>query len=736
MSFENPIFLLALGAVAVPILIHLIYRLRKRVVTFGSLRFLRAVVRRNRRRLRLRDALLLALRCAAVALIALGFARPRAATRPQAESARRDVVFVLDDSFSMSASPGARTLFEEAKSRILARLGSLAPPDRAGLVAVTGGGRIVSPLSSDLDAVARAVRGVSQSCAGGELAGAIRAAAGLLASSDAPARIVALASDLQRNSWTAGSLAALGPLAADCELLLEPAENPNLAVLGVEQAGESWSVGEPVRVRARVANFGPAERKGIGVLLRVGAERRARASVTVDLAPWGESVAELAYLATCGGEFPAAVEITGRDALAADDVRHAVLRLRDRVRILCVQDELLGGKSRYLDESYFVRMALDPAPGGAGPGESPFAAEAVESRSVDAASLREPGAVFLLGANLLSDAALEEIAVLARAGTGLFLAPPGQAGGGDWRLPGRLERLGLAPARVGRVIDYPEGIALSAGDASHPIWKAFAGGSTAEGGSSRPLPRFAARRLYELEPLEGSVVLATFENGRPAAVAREMGRARVLQLAFSLRPESSELPKRKAFVPFVHGAAAWLARSPEREPPAAVEAGSAVPPSGLLAGLSEGTRTELVDPDGSTVALGGLAQIVADRLGIYTFRLPRSDERARRGGGSAVEPGVRLIAVNPPAAESDLRRGSREEFLAALRAGRGEAVAPTEVPPARDPGRASRLWAVLIALAGGMMLAETLLANRALLGAQGAPERPEDRAPRTEIGAP
>ena len=75
-GFENPLFLAALGAVAVPVIIHLIFRLRKRVVPFGTLRFLQKVVQRNRRRLRLRDIILLVLRATAVALLALALARP------------------------------------------------------------------------------------------------------------------------------------------------------------------------------------------------------------------------------------------------------------------------------------------------------------------------------------------------------------------------------------------------------------------------------------------------------------------------------------------------------------------------------------------------------------------------------------------------------------------------------------------------------------------------------------
>ena len=43
MSFLAPLFLLGLGAIAVPILMHLIQRERKRVIEFPSLMFVRRI---------------------------------------------------------------------------------------------------------------------------------------------------------------------------------------------------------------------------------------------------------------------------------------------------------------------------------------------------------------------------------------------------------------------------------------------------------------------------------------------------------------------------------------------------------------------------------------------------------------------------------------------------------------------------------------------------------------------
>ena len=69
-------FLAAAAAVAVPVLIHLLLRPRARRVEIGSVRFLKLALRESTRRRKLRRWLLLALRAAAVLLLALLFARP------------------------------------------------------------------------------------------------------------------------------------------------------------------------------------------------------------------------------------------------------------------------------------------------------------------------------------------------------------------------------------------------------------------------------------------------------------------------------------------------------------------------------------------------------------------------------------------------------------------------------------------------------------------------------------
>src|SRR5947207_2105699 len=110
MSFVQIGFLGALAALAIPIIVHLVFRQRPKRIELGTLRFLRIVLEHNARRRRVMRWLLLALRLACVALAAFLFARPYLLAF-QAGSQKQTVVVLIDSSASMELKQeGARAI--------------------------------------------------------------------------------------------------------------------------------------------------------------------------------------------------------------------------------------------------------------------------------------------------------------------------------------------------------------------------------------------------------------------------------------------------------------------------------------------------------------------------------------------------------------------------------------------------------------------------------------------------
>src|SRR5262245_26379575 len=113
MSFLQIGFLGALAALAIPIIIHLVFRQRSKRVDLGTLRFLRVVLQQNARRRRVMRWLLLALRLACVALLAVLFARPYwLAFRPAGE--KQTVAILIDRSATLDITTDGQRLIERA----------------------------------------------------------------------------------------------------------------------------------------------------------------------------------------------------------------------------------------------------------------------------------------------------------------------------------------------------------------------------------------------------------------------------------------------------------------------------------------------------------------------------------------------------------------------------------------------------------------------------------------------
>src|SRR5687768_14150623 len=125
----NPLlFWGGLGAVSLPIIIHLLNKRKFKIVDWAAMDFLLDADKKNRRRIRLENLLLLLLRCLAVLLIALLLARPFLPTSVTAgllDAAQFERVVLLDDSLSMQAKIGNESAWEMARKRLIDLTNSL-----------------------------------------------------------------------------------------------------------------------------------------------------------------------------------------------------------------------------------------------------------------------------------------------------------------------------------------------------------------------------------------------------------------------------------------------------------------------------------------------------------------------------------------------------------------------------------------------------------------------------------
>ena len=517
------------ATLAAPVVIHLIFRMRKRRVIFSSLRFLHQSMLKESKRLKLRELILLLLRCLACVLIAAAFGRPYFTGSTLAGPNGRvtqDVVLVVDDSPSMAAQEGAGMRWQDALKKAREEISSRANGDRVGLVLTSDPGRAEIELSGNFAAVSGALQNGRPSAKRGDLSQAMNTAVDLLAGSTQPRRRVVVFSDFQstaidRGAWAtvAQKAASAGSgIAVELQGPASIAQNglrlPNLAVTDVRAKSDVWIEGRPVPFVVRINNPGDNEVPSVAVKLMVDGKQVA--TRTVGMGPRSSTEVEIEALFPRAGEVSGSAEIDAHDCFPDDDKRLFALRLRDSIKVLVIEEKLAESEA-FLDQGYFVRMALDPkargegenrGPVGSATGVSSNAGNYVQVISAEIAHVtpemyRNCDLIVLCGVTAMNEAEVAPLEDAVRDGKNLIVF----TGRSDGRLSDSFYNgafwksgYGLLPARPGTLYEgnRQENKFDKIGDfnISHPLFKPFTG----ENDANLRLPRYY--RHYQVSPAD------------------------------------------------------------------------------------------------------------------------------------------------------------------------------------------------------------------------------------------
>jgi hypothetical protein len=374
MAFLNPtLAFAALACIAAPIIIHLLFRRKRKPMEWGAMKFVLEAFKRHRKRLRLEQILLLVARTLAVLCLALAVGRPMLAGARPADSRRaRDLTIVLDNSLASQTrlgGTGSQSELETAKQRAAQLLDELdaGRGDRATIVTLASPAeRLLAAPSGDLAGVRRVLDQVTPADSGADFAGAAaltRDASPTNTADGARELTIALLSplragsvDLSREtsgvareaSSTAESRGDNLPSLVATLPAPEPAEN--IAIVGVEplrsmliRAGQDASTQQ---ARVAVRRFGAGVEKPVSVQLRLrvtdgrdGDDEKTWAKTPVRFAAGEDSVTVLAPVAMRAFKdeaAPAASWIEARiddDAIASDNIFRRPWRVREQLRV-------------------------------------------------------------------------------------------------------------------------------------------------------------------------------------------------------------------------------------------------------------------------------------------------------------------------------------------------------------------------------------------------------------------
>lgn len=278
MSFVYPWFLWALLLLAVPVIIHLFYFRRYKIIYFTNVQFLKEVKEQTAARSRVKHLLVLLMRMLALAALVFAFAMPYIPDKnANIREGGRDVSIFFDNSFSMSAETEDQRLIERARMRAEEIIAAYDNEDRIQVLTADFEGRDQRLLSKE-DALSR-VREVAPTYTSRSLSKAIARQKAALQSGKHQYKDIYLISDFQQN---ASDLQPETDTLYKTHLVpLQSIQNKNLAIDSAWFESPVPAINQPNTLFVRIRNLGDVDVPNARLSLTLDGQQRPEGSLNI-----------------------------------------------------------------------------------------------------------------------------------------------------------------------------------------------------------------------------------------------------------------------------------------------------------------------------------------------------------------------------------------------------------------------------------------------------------------------
>lgn len=676
MGLITPLFLLGFLSLALPWWLH---RLETQVTErekFATTRFLEASKKRIHVQRKLKYLLLMALRMAFLALLALAFARPVLFDTNGVTISEDTVhhVIVLDTSFSMHA--GTRMADAQAAANDI--LDNLGADDIASLYVASSNVRQLAATRDNREDLRALVSASAPDNGRLDLGAMVSELEGMI-TSEAGRVLLHLVGDFQQSGQALRFADMIPDVVGGRPVQL--ALHPVTSSIASNSLVESVVVENRNRISVGVRSSGIAAGSEQSRLLSLRINGVVQQQQELRISNDGVQVVTFDDVVFEAGDNRVDLQLSAGDALAEDDLHHTVFDNAPPAPVLLLTEDVDSLGVTYLS------AALETAPRG-------YQVEAVALADFDPRVMqRYPWLIVEdIGAvNSGLEAALRDYIN----GGGAVLAAAGPRTGSMSSLPVLGSSIGspqLGPD--GRPLRLP----ITRIDTSHPALRDGSGWSSV---NARVLP---------LQTTEEDRVLIAQNARNPVLIERQIGAGRLLLFTAAFDNSSADLPVKPVFVTFMAEAAQYLSNEK-------LLVKQQLADSYLQLTQSGGSSGQVVDPDGETL------------LSLQDTTRSQDVRLSKTGYYQVFTPGGEvLVAVNPDPRESDLvlmPAQAQQNWLAAVNgaaaataANAGEAVPdnadPRAMQAASEEPEEIALWRIVLALLALAVLAESLLGNRYL----------------------
>lgn len=525
LNFLHPTVLFALIAGAIPLIIHLLNRRKIKEIEFSTIHFLRQMARKEMRRLKIRQILLLIIRTLIVLLLVLAFARP--ALKQQggllAGKGGSEVVIAIDNSLSLARLELTGNLVERERQRFLSLEPAFNSDDRITVVSAVKPLKILAYRQPYSDALWKKIaKQIQPGYLPGDLTTATEKAIQIFDEADRYRNEFFILSDFQANGLDGTTIRPLlssfkRPLAS----YLLPVNSPpaeNISVDSVIILNRLLEKDQQLRIKAQVTNRHPE--KYLTSLISLILNKTRVAQQNVSLAPAESKTVVFSVPMQQTGWVSGSVACQS-DMLLEDNHWYFNFHIPDKIRVLHIIPD-------HRFRSYLptiLKPAID---------KHVFAYQQAVLADWSGINLDDYRVVVAEGLDRLPE------------GLALRLRQFSQAGGGLWIIPGPnlvpsevnswLKALGMGQitGRAGKPGDRAQFVTLGRVNWDHPVFE----GLFEKKPTLNPVQFYA---YYKIRPSARSDISMRLSNQDPLLVSSNDSRANAFLLAAPLDPQWTDL---------------------------------------------------------------------------------------------------------------------------------------------------------------------------------------------------
>ncbi len=554
----------ALG-IAVPIIIHLLYRKHRRQTDWAAMELLRRALVTRSGQVKIEDLIILLLRCLALALLALALLRVTLDSNSVLADEKIGMVVAIDASYSMNHGEFSR--FDSAIDKAREIFGQTAKEgDPVSLVLMSSRPEVLLRSARyDPATVTEILDGLDSAGPNSlNLETNIELLDELVKELKTPGKECFLITDSQEMDWaelpqrTRNTLEQLQE-EKNVNIFIVPASNEGEDNLAIESLNYTWGSlrksGE-ARFTALVRNTGRSSEEGATLEFSVDGNLTKRVAVG-SLAAGESRPLEFTTQFDKAGDVTLQAELS-KDDLADDNVRHAVARIRPGIRVLFLEGDIENTAGNR-GGSYYAKAALRP--------QDSDSEEGVVVNEIDPADfglekLNAFDVVIMNNVLSVSSDTAKRLKRFVNEGGGLIVFAGDRVEASEYNqsLGDGEGGEGILPAQLGAIAtsENEEGWALEASKSGHLLARLTARYP------EKLLDAIRITRQIEATPAENSETLITSQSGNPVLLSRSTGSGTVLLFTTTANQRWNNLPREPLYAILLQQAVTMLTSDPGR----------------------------------------------------------------------------------------------------------------------------------------------------------------------------